>query len=91
VNPVLASRLTLLRHRGAQKLLGWTGTVVLGFFLIIHVWKDLSAPVEAWYFHSSLVWLIVMALGSALFFAKLGSLKTSGTDVKALFARLPEQ
>jgi len=91
VNPVLASRVTLLRHRGAQKLLGWAGTAVLAFFLIIHVWKDLSAPVEAWYFHSSLVWLIVMALGSALFFVKLGSLKASGTDVKALFARLPEQ
>ena len=91
VNPQLASRVTVLKHRGAQKLLGWAGTLVLTGFLIIHVWKDLSAPVEAWYFHSSLVWLIVMALGSVLFFTKLRSLKNSGTDVEALFSRLPEQ
>ena len=91
VNPQLASRVTLLKHRGVQKLLGWAGTLVLAGFLCIHVWKDLSAPVAAWYFHSSLVWLIVMALGSVLFFTKLRSLKNSGTDVKELFSRLPEQ
>lgn len=91
VNPQLASRVTLLKHRGVQKLLGWAGTLVLAGFLCIHVWKDLSAPVAAWYFHSSLVWLIVMALGSVLFFVKLRSLKNSGTDVKELFSRLPEQ
>ena len=60
-------------------------------FLVIHVHKDLSAPVDAWYFHSSLVWLLVMALGSLLFFVKLSALRRSGTDVAARFSRLPEQ
>jgi APA family basic amino acid/polyamine antiporter len=91
VNPLLASRVTLLKHSVTQKVVGWAGTLVLGGFLLIHVWKDLSAPVAAWYFHSSLVWLIVMILGSVLFFTKLRSLRNSGTNIEALFSSLPEQ
>jgi APA family basic amino acid/polyamine antiporter len=91
VNPSLAIEVTLIKRRSLQKLLGWLGTVVLAGFLCIHVWKDLSASVEAWYFHSSLVWLAVMALGSVVFFVKLGALRKSGTDIQALFSRLPEE
>ena len=36
-------------------------------------------------------WLIVMALGSALFFVKMSTLRKSGADVDALFKNLPEQ
>lgn len=91
VNPRLAADATLLRSARAQRTLGWAGTLVLTCFLAIHVHKDLTKPVEAWYFHSSLVWLLVMGLGSVLYVAKLTALKKSGTDVKALFERLPPQ
>lgn len=40
------------------------GALVIAFFLGIHTYKDLNATVDAWYFHSSLIWGIVMALAS---------------------------
>jgi len=91
VNPKLASGVTLLRKASLQKFLGWSGTLVLAGFLTVHVWKDLSAPAAAWYFHPTFVWLIVMALGSMLFLAKLRSLKSAGTNVEELFSNLPAQ
>ena len=91
VNPKLASRIAILRNRRLQKLLGWSGAILLSGFLIVHVWKDVTSPAQAWYFHSTPVWLIVMALGSVLFFVKLRSLKRSGVDTKELFSNLPGQ
>ena len=91
VNPKLASRIAILRNRRLQKLLGWSGASLLSGFLIVHVWKDVTSPAQAWYFHSTPVWLIVMALGSVLFFVKLRSLKRSGVDTKELFSNLPGQ
>jgi len=45
----------------------------------------------AWYFHSTPVWLIVMGLGTAIYFRELGKLKKEGVDTKALFSRLPPE
>jgi len=89
-NPVLASGITTVKKRSHQLLLGWTGSLLLCGFLIIHVSKDLTATVEAWYFHSTWVWLIVMALGSVVFFVKMSVLKKSGIDVDELFKNLPD-
>jgi APA family basic amino acid/polyamine antiporter len=91
VNPSLASGITVIKSRNHQLLLGWAGTIFLSLFLVVHVWKDLNATADAWYFHSTPVWLIVMALGSALFFIKISLLKRSGADVEALFNRLPDE
>ena len=91
VNPQLASGITVGRNRTLQLILGWTGTLFLCLFLVVHVGKDLTATVDAWYFHSTLVWLMVMALGSMLFFIKMNALKKSGVDVNELFSKLPEQ
>jgi APA family basic amino acid/polyamine antiporter len=91
VNPSLASGITVGKNRKHQLLLGWTGALFLSIFLVVHVWKDLTGTVDAWYFHSTPVWLIVMALGSALFFVKMSTLRKSGADVDALFKNLPEQ
>jgi APA family basic amino acid/polyamine antiporter len=91
VNPALASQMSLLRHDGTRKIVAWSGTLLLTGFLCIHLWKDLATPAAAWYFHSSLVWLIVMALGSVVFFVKLAELKRSGADIGQHFRGLPEQ
>jgi len=90
-NPALAAGITTVKNRTHQLLLGWTGTLFLCVFLVVHVAKDLTATVGAWYFHSTWVWLIVMALGSMVFFVKMNVLKKSGTDVDELFKKLPEQ
>ena len=65
--------------------------VLLTTFLGIHIWKDFSNEVSAWYFHSTWVWLLVMALASAIFFREYSQLKRSGADVDAIFSELPPE
>lgn len=91
VNPRLARQVTVLRRRKLQVLIGGTGTLLLIFFLIIHTHKDLTAEVEAWYFRSTPVWLMVMSLASIIFFFKLRQLKNEGTDTNELFTTLPPE
>ena len=88
-NPALAEQVAVLRSRPLQLLLAWLGVGLLCTFLLVHLWKDLSGEVSAWYFHSTPVWLLVMALGSAIFLFKMRALRRSGTDLKALFSTLP--
>ena len=64
---------------------------VLTLFLVVHVVKDLAADTEAWYFHSTPVWLIVMGLGTVIYFGELKKLKKQGVDTKALFSQLPPE
>ncbi len=88
-NPALAEQVAVLRSRPLQLLLAWLGVGLLCTFLLVHLWKDLSGEVSAWYFHSTPVWLLVMALGSAIFLFKMRALRRSGTDLEALFSTLP--
>ncbi len=90
-NPALAGEIRFLPHRPAQWWLGVSGTLALGVLLVVHIAKDLSSEVSAWYFHSSPVWLIVMGLASVIFFRKWKQLRASGVDVAERFSRLPPQ
>jgi len=89
VNPHLASEIKIVKNRKIRISLGWAGTLVLSFFLAIHTWKDLNSQTEAWYFHSTPIWLIVMGMASLVFYFKLNQLKSKGTDTKSLFQKLP--
>ena len=91
VNPELAAEVKVIRKRKIQLILGWSGTLLLSAFLAIHTWKDLSAEASAWYFHSTPVWLIVMAIASFIYFSKLSVLKKQGTDTQKLFSELPPE
>ena len=90
-NPELATRVRVLRSRGSQVAVGVAGTVLLLVFLVVHLTKDLTADVAAWYFRSTPVWIAVMVLASLIFFRHLGALKRSGVDVDAMFAELPPE
>jgi APA family basic amino acid/polyamine antiporter len=68
VNPAVAADIKIIRRPWQRQVLGWTGSVVLAFFLLIHTYKDLSSAVDAWYFHSTYVWGLVM-LGASLYWA----------------------
>ncbi len=91
VNPGLAQKISIIKSQSIRKLLGWVGTLVLAGFLIIHTWKDLSSETEAWYFHSTYIWLIVMLLASVLFFVRWSSLKKRGVDLHRQFSTLPPE
>ena len=89
-NPVLARDVRVLPSRRVQLPLAWLGVIVIGGFLLIHIWKDFTAA-GAWYFHSTPVWLIVMVIASAIYFRELSHLRRSGVNVEAIFTKLPPE
>jgi amino acid transporter len=90
-NPKLATEIKVVKSRRRQVSLASFGAVLLTVFLVVHIWKDFSNPVEAWYFRSTWVWLLVMAMASVIFFREYGKLKRSGEDVEAIFSELPPE
>ena len=90
-NPELAGRVTVLAGRPGRILVGGAGVVLLGTFLLIQVFRDLSTEVEAWYFHPTWVWLLVMAVASAVYWREMAALKRSGADVERIFRELPPE
>jgi amino acid transporter len=90
-NPELAGQVRVLPSRKIQLPLALAGTVLLGGFLIVHIAKDLSAPVSAWYFHSTPVWIGVMAIATGIYLRELRALRRSGADVDGIFSQLPPE
>ena len=90
-NPALAREIKVARSRPLQVSLALAGIVFLGGFLIIHVWKDLTSTVAAWYFHSTPIWLLVMLVASAIFLRELRGLRRRGVDVDAIYSELPPE
>ena len=90
-NPGIAADVTVVKNRGAQVAVASVGAVLLTIFLVVHVWKDLTADLSAWYFHSTALWVGVMVVASAIYFRELGVLKRSGVDTVARFAELPPE
>ena len=90
-NPELASEVRVVRTRRIQLFVSLAGTVALGGFLVVHIWKDLSAQVSAWYFHSTPVWIGVMALATGVYLRELRKLRRAGVDVDQIFTQLPPE
>ena len=90
-NPEIAASVTVVTRRKLQIPLALFGMIALGGFLIVHIWKDMSTTVDAWYFHSTPVWLLVMAVASAIYFREYRKLKRSGIDVSSIFSKLPPE
>jgi amino acid transporter len=90
-NPTLARAVTVVPSRAVQVPLGILSVIVLGGFLVIHTWKDLTGPASAWYFRSTYLWAIVMAIGSLIYWREVRSLRANGIDLKARFAELPPE
>jgi APA family basic amino acid/polyamine antiporter len=90
-NPTIAADIKVVTSRKTQLLIAWAGTFFLSGFLIIHIWKDAVAQADKWYFHSTPVWLIVMALATLIFVVKFNRLRKSRVDVNTLFSRLPPE
>jgi amino acid transporter len=89
-NPEIAARVTVLAP-GLRAPLAAVGVALLTLFLGVHLWKDLTADVSAWYFHSTPLWIAVMALASVIYFREVASLRASGVDTDALFRALPPE
>jgi basic amino acid/polyamine antiporter, APA family len=90
-NPALAAEIKVFKSLPLQRLLAVSGALWLTGFLIIHIIKDITAPAEAWYFHSTPVWLTVMWVASLIFLYNWKRLKKTGVDTKQLFSTLPPE
>lgn len=90
-NPGLAARVTVLTGRAARTLAGGAGVILLGIFLFVQVLRDLTSEVEAWYFHATWVWLLVMAVASGVYWREMAALRASGADVERVFRELPPE
>jgi amino acid transporter len=90
-NPSLAAAITVLPSRAVQAPLALAGVAVLAIFLGVHTWRDLSMPVAAWYFRSTPVWALVMAVGTLVYLRERASLVRRGVDVAARFRELPPE
>jgi len=90
-NPTIANNITVLNSKNSRTVIASLGVLILTVFLIVHVWKDMNASVEEWYFHSTPVWLIVMSLASLIYFWNWNKLRKRGVDLEELFGNLPEE
>ncbi len=90
-NPQLALQVRVVPSRRIQIPVAVGGVLLLGGFLIVHIVKDLTAEVSAWYFHSTPVWLAVMAIATVIYIREFKALKRNGVDVENVFSRLPPE
>jgi basic amino acid/polyamine antiporter, APA family len=90
-NPALAASMDTLAAPGTRAAVAWAGVALLGVLLAVHVTKDLSAPAAAWYFRSTPVWLLMMALASALFWRGARQLRAQGISLEERCATLPPE
>lgn len=90
-NPAIAKELRVLGGSRSRTPVALGGLLLLGLFLYVHVSKDLSADVESWYYHSTYVYLLVMAVASAIYFFNMSAQRRQGVDVRALFSKLPPE
>ena len=90
-NPKLAEQVSVFSSRPVQVFIAVAGSILLAGFLVIHIVKDLSASVDAWYFHSTPVWLIVMGLATAIYLRGMRRLREENVDVEAMYAELPAE
>ncbi|MBA3269257.1 MAG: APC family permease, partial [Acidobacteria bacterium] len=88
-NPALARAVTVIPSLTARAALAGLGVVVLGVFLAMHTWRDLTGPATAWYFRSTYLWGVMLAAGSLIYFREVSALRRRGVDVAARFAELP--
>jgi amino acid transporter len=88
-NPTLATQILIFPNPILRAIIVGIGLIFLLSFLGIHTYKDLNASVDAWYFHSTWIWLLVMGMASLLFFFRWKKLKEADPSLLEKFSKLP--
>jgi amino acid transporter len=88
-NPTLATQILIFPNQFIRAIIVGIGLIFLLSFLGIHTYKDLNASVDAWYFHSTWIWLLVMGMASLLFFFRWKKLKEADPSLLEKFSKLP--
>jgi APA family basic amino acid/polyamine antiporter len=90
-NPEIAAATKVFRNARVRGPIAAAGAVIIFAFLLVHIWKDLNAEMAAWYFHSTPIWIIVMGVGSLIYFRERARLRQAGVDLDARFRTLPPE
>lgn len=90
-NRHIAQDIGVLRSRLLQVVVAGAGIALLGLFLVVHVHKDLTTTVSAWYFRSTWLWLAVMTAATTVYVREVIRLRRNGVDVHTVFATLPPE
>ena len=90
-NPEIAQKVSVVSSRKVQAATALFGTILLSGFLLVHIWKDLSSSVSAWYFHSTPLWLTVMIFATTVYIHELRKMRRKGIDVDMTFSKLPKE
>ena len=90
-NPTLAREVRVFRSRAVQVPLAGIGAILLTTLLAVHIHKDWTASMDAWYFHSTPLWILVMGVASVIYVTEMRKLRRSGVDVVARFRELPPE
>lgn len=88
-NPTLATQILIFPNKFVRAMIVGIGSLFLGCFLLIHTHKDLTSSVDAWYFHSTWIWLLVMGMAAGLFFFRWKKLKETNPALLEKFSTLP--
>ncbi len=89
-NPEIAARVSLFKSPALRVAVGVAGAVLLLIYLLVHISKDLAADLDAWYLHSTWLWVLVMLAATLIFVGQWTRLRK---DPKVLdrFRTLPPQ
>ncbi|MDQ8158784.1 MAG: APC family permease [Gemmatimonadota bacterium] len=90
-NPALARDMRVLPARVLQVAVAGTAVVLLSVLLVVHTWRDLHADVAVWYARSTPVWVVVMLIGSAIYWRETRALARRGGDLRAITSVLPPE
>lgn len=90
-NPALAQAVAVVRSRPVQVTVAVTALVLLSALLAAQTWRDLTAPGVAWYARSTVVWGIVMTVGTLVYWRETRALARRGGDLRAITSVLPPE
>ncbi|AMW06083.1 APC family permease [Gemmatimonas phototrophica] len=90
-NPALAREVQVLRSRPLQIVVAVLALITLTALLVVQCYRDLTATVPGWYAHSTLVWLVVMTLGTLVYWRETRALARRGGDLTAITRVLPPE
>ena len=89
-NPAIAARIGILRTASARDAIAAAGVLTLGALLAVQLWRDVRSD-HPWYLTSTGSWIIVVAVGTALYLREVRRLRLAGVDLRARFRETPSQ
>ena len=90
-NPALAKEVRFMKNRHLHLIMSSCGAVLLGALLVIQIIKDLRTPFQAWYFHSTYIYLLVTGAATVIFLFEWQKLRRKKVDIKKIFSTLPPE